>query len=66
MSCFSFYLFSFSSYKIKEQEGRRSPAQRGGLTPSGVEVELWGKGGRRRSTVKKMHTDVSKCKNDTC
>jgi hypothetical protein len=29
MSCFSFYLFSFLSYKIREQEGGTSPAQDG-------------------------------------
>jgi hypothetical protein len=32
MSCFSFYLFSFF-YKIREKEGRTSPAQ--GLIPVG-------------------------------
>jgi hypothetical protein len=26
LSCFSFYLFSFFSYKIGEQEGQTSPA----------------------------------------
>jgi hypothetical protein len=38
MPCFSFYLFSFFFYKIREQqEGRTSPAGRGGRW-------CWGKG----------------------
>jgi hypothetical protein len=36
MSCFSFYLFSFIFYKIGDQEGETSPAQRGELAPVGV------------------------------
>jgi hypothetical protein len=35
MSCFSFYLFSFISYKIREKEGRTSPARGAGLTKMG-------------------------------
>jgi hypothetical protein len=30
MSCFSFYLFSFFFYKIREQESRTGPVQGGG------------------------------------
>jgi hypothetical protein len=33
--CFLFYLFSFFFYKIREQEGKTSPAQEGGLAPVG-------------------------------
>jgi hypothetical protein len=35
MSCFLLYLFSFFSYKVREQEGKASPAQGGGLAPKG-------------------------------
>jgi hypothetical protein len=35
MSCFSFSLFSFFFYKIREQEGGTSPAQGGRLAPVG-------------------------------
>jgi hypothetical protein len=35
MSCFLFYLFSFFSYKIGDQEDRTNPAQGGGLAPVG-------------------------------
>jgi hypothetical protein len=35
MSCFSFYLFSFSFYKIDEQDGGTSPAQRGRIATMG-------------------------------
>jgi hypothetical protein len=52
------------SYKIKEQEGRTSPAPRGGVVPVG--------GGRCSGKwvggwvwCDKMCTHVSKCKNDT-
>jgi hypothetical protein len=35
MSCFSFYHFSFFSYKIREQENGTSIAQGEGLAPVG-------------------------------
>jgi hypothetical protein len=42
MSCFSFYFFSFFSYKIREQEGGTSPAQGGGLAPvEGADAGEW-------------------------
>jgi hypothetical protein len=40
MSCFSFYLFSFFFYKIREQEGRTGPA-----LPSGEGWHYWEGGG---------------------
>jgi hypothetical protein len=40
---FSFYLLSFLSYKIVEQQGGTSLAQGGGLAPVGVR-RCWGKG----------------------
>jgi hypothetical protein len=36
MSNFSFYLFFFLSYKIREQGSRTSPAQGEGLVPVGT------------------------------
>jgi hypothetical protein len=41
MSCFSFYFFSFFSYKIRKQEGRTSPIQGAGLAPGGAS-RCWG------------------------
>jgi hypothetical protein len=35
MSCFSFYFFSFFSYKIGEQDHATSPAQWGGVGERG-------------------------------
>jgi hypothetical protein len=65
MSCFSFYLFSFSTYNIGEQEGGTSPAQEGGLAPVGG-GRCWVKGGRRVNTMQKMCTHVCNCNNSTC
>jgi hypothetical protein len=55
---FSFYLFSFFSYKSGEQEGRTSPAQgrRAGTSGRG---EVLGKEDRR---VNMVCAHVSKCK----
>jgi hypothetical protein len=38
ISCFSFYLFSFSSYETREQDGEISPAQGegGGVGERGI------------------------------
>jgi hypothetical protein len=47
VSCF--YLFSFSSYKIREQESGRNPSQRG-KWHSGRRDKLW-KGDRRVNMV---------------
>jgi hypothetical protein len=55
MSCFSFYPFSFFFYKIREQEGGKSPTQGGRAGTSGS-GEVMGKGGRRVKTVQKLHT----------
>jgi hypothetical protein len=46
MSCFSFYLFSFSFYKSREQESRIGPAQWGW----GALVEK-GRGGKEKGLV---------------
>jgi hypothetical protein len=43
MSCFSFYLFSFFLYKIREQEEGTGAAQGGGLAPV-RRGRRWGKG----------------------
>jgi hypothetical protein len=43
ISYFSFYDFSFFSYKIGEQESRTRPALQGGVAPVGGE-KCWGKG----------------------
>jgi hypothetical protein len=59
MPCFSFYLFSFFSYKIREQKGRTSPAHGGkdGTCGRGEEMK---KGDRRVTMVKKcVHMYVS-------
>jgi hypothetical protein len=54
--------FSFLFCKIREQESRTDPAQRGSLALVG------GIGGRERGVnmVQKVCTHVCKCKNDTC
>jgi hypothetical protein len=65
MSCFSFYLFSFSFYKIGEQEDGTSPAQGGRVSTSG-RGEVIGKGCRRVNTTQEICTYKCKCKNDTC
>jgi hypothetical protein len=64
MSCFSFYLFSFFFFKIREQEGRIGPAQRGRAGTS-RKKEVARKRVRRVNTVQKMCTLVCKYKNDT-
>jgi hypothetical protein len=65
MSCFSFYLFSFFFYEIREQEDGTGPAQGGWLAP--VEGgEVMGKRSRRVNMVQKTCTHVCKCRNDTC
>jgi hypothetical protein len=59
-----FFILSFLSYKIVEQEGRISPVQGEGWHQ--WEGEVMRKGGRRVNTVQKPCTHVSKYKNDTC
>jgi hypothetical protein len=65
MSCFSFYLLSFSFYKIKEQEGRTGPAEVRWLGTNWKE-KVVRKGGSRVTIVQKMCTHVCKCKNESC
>jgi hypothetical protein len=50
MSCFSFYLFSFFFYKIREQEGRTGPIQGRRTGTSGREW-VAGKGDNRMNMV---------------
>jgi hypothetical protein len=53
MSCFSFYLFSFFFYKIREQEGRTHP-------PRGKSWHQWERGGMGKR-VKRANMVQKKC-----
>jgi hypothetical protein len=63
MTYFSFYLFSFSFYKIQEQEDRTDFGEWGGVGTSGRRKGA-GKEGRRMNTMQKMYIHVGKCKNN--
>jgi hypothetical protein len=53
MSCFSFYLFSFLIYEIREQDSGEGAGGRGVTNGRG---EVMGKGGRKVNMAHKMST----------
>jgi hypothetical protein len=59
---FSFYLFFFIFYKIREQKGGTSPEGGAGINGRG---RVLGKNGKEGEYGTKMCIHVSKCKNDT-
>jgi hypothetical protein len=64
MSCFSLYLFSLFSYKVREQGCRTKSFPEGRAVASGKGHELE-KGVKRMNMVQNMCIHVSKGKNDS-